>query len=642
MKEFKFILLSLLAIAVSCTTNRIALPESDLSEVVLKLENSLAVKPGDVVSLEITSTTKPESSDLVVLRSLVKGVPDMVLPILSIEGNKLSFAIPAVFDYDVYNVCLRRAKALRGYGTVRFALVKDEDLNVEENSNVYGVISCQGNPVPGVVVSDGYKVVTTDENGLYQMQSEKANAYVYISIPSGYEVEARGIRPMFYKYLTLAKEQVERKDFSLYDAGDQTNHTMLYFGDLHMANRTKDRLQLIKFVNEINDYIQTRPAEKIYAMTLGDMTWDAYWYSDNYCFAEYLSDMNQIRNLQIFHTIGNHDHELKEEGDWKTALRYKAEMTPNYYSFNIGQVHYLVLDDIKSKNTVESTSSTYDMTLVEDVLKWMAEDLMHVEKTTPLVVTMHAPLFKYTGADNLTNAAAFKTAVNGFEKVTVFSGHTHDVYNNSKDGITEMNSGAVCGAWWWAGSYNPSFNICQDGAPDGYRVVENAGKEFTTYFKATGRDKNYQFRTYDRNCIEVTAEKFGITDPTKEVAFGKEVARDAEKGNYAQPSDENIVLINVWDWNEGWSIEVSENGTSLEAVQCDVMDPAFYLAYTVPRCIQNNDGTVTWHLNSTKHMFKVTASAPDTTLEIKVTDNCGRVYTETMTRPKPFTIENYK
>ena len=41
------------------------------------------------------------------------------------------------------------------------------------------------------------------------------------------------------------------------------------------------------------------------------------------------------------------------------------------------------------------------------------------------------------------------------------------------------------------------------------------------------------------------------------------------------------------------------------------------------------------------HMFKVTASAPDTTLEIKVTDRFGNVYTESMTRPKDFKVQNY-
>jgi hypothetical protein len=36
------------------------------------------------------------------------------------------------------------------------------------------------------------------------------------------------------------------------------------------------------------------------------------------------------------------------------------------------------------------------------------------------------------------------------------------------------------------------------------------------------------------------------------------------------------------------------------------------------------------------HMFKVRASSATSTLDIKVTDCYGNVYTETMTRPKEF------
>jgi hypothetical protein len=41
--------------------------------------------------------------------------------------------------------------------------------------------------------------------------------------------------------------------------------------------------------------------------------------------------------------------------------------------------------------------------------------------------------------------------------------------------------------------------------------------------------------------------------------------------------------------------------------------------------------------DKTAHMFLVKASAPDTTLEISVTDSFGRTYTEKMVRPKAFT-----
>ncbi len=41
-------------------------------------------------------------------------------------------------------------------------------------------------------------------------------------------------------------------------------------------------------------------------------------------------------------------------------------------------------------------------------------------------------------------------------------------------------------------------------------------------------------------------------------------------------------------------------------------------------------------------MFKVTASSATSTLDIKVTDRVGNVYTETMNRPKAFTTDQYK
>ena len=36
------------------------------------------------------------------------------------------------------------------------------------------------------------------------------------------------------------------------------------------------------------------------------------------------------------------------------------------------------------------------------------------------------------------------------------------------------------------------------------------------------------------------------------------------------------------------------------------------------------------------HMFHVTTSAPDSTIEVTVTDSFGNVYTEQMVRPKAF------
>lgn len=58
----------------------------------------------------------------------------------------------------------------------------------EAGMTVYGKVLCEGVGVPDVVVSDGCEVVRTDADGVYQMASQKRHGYVFISVPSGYEV----------------------------------------------------------------------------------------------------------------------------------------------------------------------------------------------------------------------------------------------------------------------------------------------------------------------------------------------------------------------------------------------------------------------------------------------------------------------
>ncbi|MBO8471383.1 MAG: hypothetical protein IAB82_06265 [Bacteroidetes bacterium] len=53
----------------------------------------------------------------------------------------------------------------------------------------YGrVIDYEGNPVPGVAVSDGEIVTTTDDKGQYYLRSEKEEGFVFISVPKNYRV----------------------------------------------------------------------------------------------------------------------------------------------------------------------------------------------------------------------------------------------------------------------------------------------------------------------------------------------------------------------------------------------------------------------------------------------------------------------
>lgn len=515
----------------------------------------------------------------------------------------------------------------------------------EEGSTVYGKVFCGDKGLQGVVVTDGYEVVSTNKDGIYQLKSAKRNAMVWISVPSGYKPLNLGVQSQFFTYLSKPAGTAERVDFELFEDGDQTNHKMLFFGDIHLAARTRDRQQFETFAKEVEAFAKAHATEKVYAITLGDMTWDQYWYSNNYNFNNYLEDINaNVKSLTVFHTMGNHDHDMKttvdggSQGwnavDWDCAAAYRSTLGPNYFSFNIGKVHYISLDNIYCKNTTGGAAADrhYEDAVSDYALAWLRKDLEFVDKSTQIVLTMHAPYTTQEGNLSLNNGALLLNCFNGYSKVLFVTGHTHRMSTTERQGIAEHNSGAVCATWWWGGYYNPTLNVGTDGAPGGYRVMDFTGSDYVSYYKAVGRDDKYQFRSYDRNSICI--------DPSK-VKYSSEYRSClASTGNYGTASTANEVILNVWDWNKNWKVEVTENGKALKVSQFTGYDPIFHLAYSNYR--YNSTASPSFSAFKTNHLFKVTASGPSSTLEIKVTDDEGRVYTETMTRPKEFTVEMYK
>lgn len=64
-----------------------------------------------------------------------------------------------------------------------------EPISPEEGMTLYGLVAdTEGNPVEGVVVSDGFTCAATDAKGVYQIKRNRASKYAYLSMPSGYEV----------------------------------------------------------------------------------------------------------------------------------------------------------------------------------------------------------------------------------------------------------------------------------------------------------------------------------------------------------------------------------------------------------------------------------------------------------------------
>lgn len=610
-------------------------PTFDVSGILLP--KTAAVCKGESFSIRFIAGKGPEQGDEV---RLISSGGSYSAEIRITGSGTFEFTIPDNLLSGVYKFCIVRNGKVVTVADIAITIVSDVNIVPEASATVYGVVESEGKGLGGVLVSDGFLFAKTDANGVYNLKSEKKHGYVFLIVPSGYTTLTDGVLPVFWKSLSEDASKQERVDFSLIPEQGQDNHTMLFFGDIHLANRYKDRAQFSDFTKDVSEFVKTHTDRPLYAVTLGDMAWDQFWYTNGYDLNNYLSDANSgLQGLRLYHTIGNHDHECGKagaypKGDFDTVVKYKKILGPTYYSHNIGKVHYIALDNIKCTNPGDGTR-TYSTIVTDEQLEWLRKDLSYVSKDTPVVVTMHSQLHTNTGSKKLSGADDLIGCFNGY-KVRFVTGHTHQMYNidNMSKGYYEANSGSVCATWWWTGYYKTGIHISADGTPGGYRIMEADGNRITWRFKATGFGDDYQFRTYDRNCISITADEFAPkADETHANDFNKSALIYADKGT------DNTVLINLWDWDPAWKLEVTENGTPLTVTKIETKDPLHLISYEAYR--YNANTTISFAASNTRHMFSVKASSPNSTIEIKATDPYGRVYTESMKRPKVFSQYTY-
>ena len=523
---------------------------------------------------------------------------------------------------------------------------------------MYGVVESAEGPIEGVVVSDGVLTTTTDAKGVYQLKSAKESGFVFMSVPSGYEPPKNGAFPEHYKPLVLAKDMPESASFTL-NKVDQTNYKVIFIGDMHVTNRKYDKVEVYPqfkaVATEINNYAKSLPG-KVYGITLGDMTWDLYWYSSKYDLNDYAKSLNElITAMPVYHTIGNHDNDMNGAG-LGAKNPFITTVAPPYYSFNIGGVHYVVLDNINTSKYVLNggeDNRTDDVmecgVLYDPQVKWIAEDLKYVDKSTPIIVTMHVPIHQPTAPNTfvkeMKDADKVLAAFDGYN-VHYVTGHTHRSYNVvPEDAVTagrniyEHNLSAICSDWWWSGRLTPGLLQATDGTPSGYGVWDITGKDMKWIYKCTGMDEDFQFRAYDLNKIKFSLDDVPLLKNQSMInRFNKIIA--AYNGSQI---GKNEVLINVWGMNSRWKVEVkTKDGQVLDGKFVSAYDPIQILANTVKRFNDNVTSAPMGAAQERDHFYKVVAPDADTDLIITVKDEFGHSWTETMERPKAFTIENYK
>ncbi|MCC8019141.1 MAG: calcineurin-like phosphoesterase family protein [Rikenellaceae bacterium] len=562
------------------------------------------------------------------------------------DDRSATFAIPDDFKQSTYSISLTRGGETQILGTTLFLLTRRIEVPDREGATLKGAVYCGDRGVEGVIVSDGYLFTRTDRDGFYWLESAKKNGNVFIVMPSGYEVTVLDAVPYYWSILmSKATDGVEQHNFELFEA-DNTNHIMVAAADMHLVNRNNAIEQYEGgFEEDVRTLYQRIPDRKVYSIFLGDLSWETYWYTSYFTITEFRNRLSGFP-VTVFPVMGNHDNDPAYSDDFECEERYRQEFGPTYYAFDLGEVHYVVLDNIEYLNTTDNPRG-YNVKVTSNQIAWLKEYLsMLGDKTQPLVVAMHAQMYRRTGpnpennAVSMSNAAELEACFDGFTDVHIWTGHTHRNYTVERTpNIMEHNTAAVSATWWWTGVLSGN-SVCPDGSWGGYGVYDFTGRNVEWYYKSIGYPKEKQFCAYDMNRVK----DYFANDSHARKYFSFEVNRLKENYGSNGTYPQNSVMINIFNWDSGWDLKVYENGTLLPDENIThrfVPDPLHTASYNIPRSIDTNGSPTadfeTYENNP--HMFIVETSGAGTPVRIEVTDRFGNVYTEDMARPKAFSVD---
>lgn len=537
----------------------------------------------------------------------------------------------------------------RFQGGVTFVEVVDGTV-VEKvpGKTTYGrVVDWDGKPLKGVAVSDGVMVTVTDDNGTYHLASQRKYGYVFISVPGGYRVAVNRTIPQFFKrFRSASYTEYEINNFVLEPEANST-HRIVAFTDTHLANRTNDISQFTSvFKPDLKALADKARAEGVpfYGLTLGDLAWDQFWYDNQYSLENYYKTLSDL-DIPVYNAPGNHDNDPYVANDFGAEAAFRKWIGPTYYSFNIGDVHYILMDNTVFNNKggaqgVIGDVQDYTEGFSNDEMKWLRADLALVPAGSTVFFGTHIqysnrPSLKTGGEFDYTYAmpAQFRTElVDLFApfKVHYLSGHTHIAYTNEfSDKLMEHNIAAVCGTWWWTGYYTSGkCNICRDGTPQGSKVFDISGDDVKWRWKPMGHDENYQFRVYDLNNCLISKSLYCKSGTKISDAFFSEYVH----GYDTQRSD-NKLLVNVFDYDDKWTVSASEGGKPLVVRRVETYDPLHVVHFNTRR-MNTNSTSMTFPTVLTSHMFEVDSPTSDGSVTITVTDRFGRQYAETVSRPR--------
>lgn len=370
------------------------------------------------------------------------------------------------------------------------------------DSNNDGKFDPLDTPFAGVRVSNGFDITTTDQNGRYELPIENDSA-IFVIKPTNFHsrIDENNLPKFFYLHKPDGSPNLkfpgtqptgtlpQSINFPLYRQQESEAFKILLFGDPQPRND-----QEVDYVAQdvVKDLIGSK--DHAFGVTLGDIAFD-----DLSTF-ESLNQTIALIGIPWFNVIGNHDINLDAKHRRDINETFEATYGPSYYSFDHGQVHFIVLDTIGwAPPSKRIPKMHYTPVLGDRQLEFIKRDLALTPKSQMVVLLMHVPIIGLTDKEKLFSL------IEDRPYCISISGHTHDhrhLFLDKADGFNgekphhHIVNVTVSGSWW-SGAKNENgvpHTTMADGAPNGYSVMNFDENGYRLDFRAAGRPAEDQLR----------------------------------------------------------------------------------------------------------------------------------------------------
>lgn len=455
--------------------------------------------------------------------------------------------------------------------------------SVAQKQVIYkGKVSCEGKGIEGVAVTDGFSVVTTGKNGKYKLPANPEASMVYISSPAGYTVPVNRSAPQFFQPVSFG-DKMKAIDFQLQKLNvDDSQHGFVVWAD-PQVKKPEEALMAREVASDLQDLLKGYGTRPFHGIGCGDIV------GDNPVLYDSIKSLLTPVGIPFYQSLGNHDMHYTDRSNKGAEKVFEENFGPAYYSFNKGEIHYVVLNNV----FYLGRDYFYIGYLTEEQLSWLEQDLAIVEEGKTVVVALHIPTalneqdvkqFSYsTISQSVVNKRALYKILKPYQS-HIISGHLHQNGNlELAPNLFEDNVSSVCGAWW-QGDY------AEDGTPKGYAVFEADGSKLSWYYKSAGKGEDYQFRAYP------------VGD---------------------NPEQPEFFTVNVWNWDPAWKVFWYENGTKMGEMEAySGTDPETAKAYADKEKLDYK-----WvSARKNNHMFRAKSKSNTASIVIEVIDRFGKSY----------------